>query len=506
MPMIVSNIRKHITTEFLRDLSFVLKRLETIAKYLTKLPLFLTFILYGLHLIRAGLRIFNYFYKSKNKNLGNTCKLLFAFFKVLIAVIALILLSCGLFSLPSMLLASFFAYTLLKLIHSGLVLFVSTISYLKIDKNNIEHQWRRTHYKNNIIKHVFILSTGLSFVLLTCLFNTGTTILIWSNPLLLLVDIIICAVFIAVSLYLGYKIAKNLKCANENPFLKTQEHVKIRKFLLLFGLGIVALMLTAAAPNIGVLAITLALILLCLQDIILTIYYHFYPVTIVDPDPANLEEAQLNASMLHNSRDYYQTLSPTLYLQTQISEKFQFVEAVNQANKKILLKVTFVKLLQLEAKLEKISKLDIVTRFVLQQKKLLIKKEYLLHELAWALNTSHREVLINLFILAIIDLPESIRSSLLEIKLFELLELLDFLGTEQRNIDYHHPQLNKNFLAQLFFMARQGEFSKEADLAKVKPKVFYQSFWKKVGACEALSHAFQTSRRIEHHLSLSHSS
>lgn len=41
MLMIVSNLQKHIaTTDFWRALSFVLKRLETIAKYLAKLPLF----------------------------------------------------------------------------------------------------------------------------------------------------------------------------------------------------------------------------------------------------------------------------------------------------------------------------------------------------------------------------------------------------------------------------------------------------------------------------------
>ncbi len=105
MLMIVSSLQKHITTtDFWLTLSFVLKRLETIAKYLAKLPLFFTFSLYLFHLIRAALRIYSFLTKTKNKNLGDTCKFLFALFKVSIAVIALILLGWGLVSLPTLLL------------------------------------------------------------------------------------------------------------------------------------------------------------------------------------------------------------------------------------------------------------------------------------------------------------------------------------------------------------------------------------------------------------------
>ena len=137
--MVVSSIKKHITTtEFWRAMSFVLKRLETIAKYLTKLPLPFTFSLYILHLARAGLRIYSYFNKTNNKNLGDTFKLLFAVFKVSIAIIALILLGCGLVSLPAVLLSAFFAYSILKLIHSSIVLCISSVFYLKIDKNCLE--------------------------------------------------------------------------------------------------------------------------------------------------------------------------------------------------------------------------------------------------------------------------------------------------------------------------------------------------------------------------------
>jgi hypothetical protein len=506
MPRIVSSIKKHITTtEFWRVLSFVLKRLESIAKYLTKLPLPFTFSLYILHLVRAGLRIFSYFYTTKNKNLGDTCKLLFAIFKLSIAIIALVLLGCGLVSLPSVLLSSFFAYSILKLIHSSIVLLVSSISYLKIDKHCIEQQWRRAQYRDNFTKHVGMLGAGLLFVLLTCLLSVGTSILIRSNPLLLLADTAIYMAFIASVGYLAYKITKNKRLA-ESSFLKADQIAKIKKFLLLFGLGIVALLVTAATPSLGVTAITLALILLCAQDVLLTFYYYFYGVYIPNPEPANLHEEQLNAGICQRSRDYYQTFSPILYLQTQVTEKLKHPEDVNKANKKLLLKVAFVKLLQLENKLEKILKLGTVSRFFSPQKKLNVKKEYLLHELAWSLNTDNKEALIDLFILAIIGLPASKRAALLENNVFELLELLDFLGieAERYDIDYRHPQLNKNLLAQLFFMAKQREFTQQAEV--VKPKAFYQSFWKKVGACDALSQAFRATRTIEQDLHLSNKS
>jgi uncharacterized membrane protein len=507
MPRFVSSIKKHITTtEFWRALSFVLKRLETIAKYLTKLPLPLTYSLYSLHLIRAGLRIFSFFYKTKNKNLGDTCKLLFAIFKVSIAIIALVLLGCGFVSLPSMLLSSFFAYSILKFIHSTIVLLVSTVSYLKLDKNCIKQQWMRAQYRDNITKHVCMLGPGLLFVLLTCMLSAGTSLLIWTNPLLLLADGVIGAALLAIVYYFFYKITKNKRNPDENLLLKKDQIAKVKKFLLMFGFGIVALLLTAITPWLGISAITFALVLLCAQDISLTIYYYFYGIDIPNPEPANLNEEQLNAQIGQTSRDYYQTLSPILYLQTQVSEKLKHPEDVNKANKKLLLKVALVKLLQLENKLEKISSLGTVSRFFSPQKKLIIKKKYLLHELAWALNTNHEEALIDLFILAIIDLPISKMAALLETNVVELLELLDLIriGTEYHGVDYRHSQLNKNPLVQLFFMAKQGECLEQAEV--IKPKAFYQSFWKKISACDALSQAFLASRKIERDLNLSNKS
>ena len=212
----------------------------------------------------------------------------------------------------------------------------------------------------------------------------------------------------------------------------------------MFGLAIVALLLTAATPSLGVSAITIALILLCSQDIVLTVYYYFNGVYIPDPEPANLNEEPLNTYFGQTNRDYYHTFSPILYLQTQVSDKLQQIKEVNKANKKLILKVTLVKLLQLENKLAKIKK-GTFSRFFSSQKKLNIKKEYLLRELTWALNTDDQEALIDLFILAIIDLAENTRTMLLKNNLCELLDLLD-----RGNLVYH--PLPKNSLAQLFFL------------------------------------------------------
>ncbi len=469
MLMIVSSLQKHITTtDFWRALSFVLKRLETIAKYLTKLPLFFTFSLYLFHLIRAALRFYSFLSKTKNKNLGDTCKFLFAVFKVSIAVIALILLGWGLVSLPTLLLSSFFAYTLLKFIHSSIVLLVSSVSYLKIDKNCIDQQWRRAQYRDNITKHACLLSAGLLFVLLTSLFNIGTTIIIWSNPLLLIADGLMAIALLAAFIYLAVKIAKNKQTAAERSLLPKQQVEKIKKFLFLFGLSWIALLVAAVAPGLGISAIIAALILLCAQDVILTIYYYFYGVDIPNPAPANLSQEQFELPT-QASRDYYQTFSPAYYLQSDISEDLPHAYQVTKANKKFLLKVTLLKILALRDQREKIAESNRISRFFSSEEKLKIKEDYLLLELAWSLNTDSLGDLIEL-----------------------ILNSSDLLATRVGILGDLELQ---RILGHLIFLAEQEKRSQRTQI--VKPKAFYQSFWKKVGACEAISQALQVSREIE---------
>ena len=59
----------------------------------------------------------------------------------------------------------------------------------------------------------------------------------------------------------------------------------------------------------------------------------------------------------------------------------------------------------------------------------------------------------------------------------------------------------QKILGYLVGLAEQEKRVQQAEI--VKPKAFYQSFWKKVGACEAISQALRTSRNIEEQINIS---
>ncbi len=157
---------------------------------------------------------------------------------------------------------------------------------------------------------------------------------------------------------------------------------------MLFGLSRIALLVAAVAPGLGISAIIAALILLCAQDVILTIYYYFYGV-----------EIPIFSS----------------------------------------------------------------------EEKLKIKEGYSLLELAWSLNTDNLGDLIEL-----------------------ILDSSDLLATRVGILGDLELQ---RILGHLIFLAEQEKRSQRVEI--VKPKAFYHSFWKKVGACEAISQALQVSREIE---------
>lgn len=516
MLRIVSSLKKHIILiEFWRVMSFVCKRALNIAKILTKLPLSFAFILYILHLIRAGLRVFNFFKKTKNKNSGETLKLIFALFKVLIAVIALCLLASG-YSIPAILLSAFLSYNILKFINSAIILPFSLVSYLKIDKNCIEKQWVRAQYRDNVTKHVCMLSSGFLFVLLTCLFTAGAAGLVWVNPVFMLLMLIAAAAVIGSGIYFIYVAIKHQRISSEYPELKAAQTAKIKRFLLLFGLGLLSLILIALSPFLGFFAVSLALILLNAQDAMLSIYYYFWGVKIPDPMPSNLDAK--NALVQNNSFNYYRCSPPILYLKT----------GDVLANKIMLIKVALVKLLQLENKLQILSrKTGILSRFFSGQKKLIIKKKCLLQELAWTLNFNIyykeydkkdvKQYMVKLFIEAIIGLYEN-RQELLEqqqntgkilnlktqknignVACLEenLAELLD-TDTADYFAENRNPNLKKNLLFKLFFISENQSLSEEK--LNNKPKQFYQSFWTKTSDSEYLSQAFRSARTIEKNL------
>jgi hypothetical protein len=115
----------------------------------------------------------------------------------------------------------------------------------------------------------------------------------------------------------------------------------------------------------------------------------------------------------------------------------------------------------------------LVSNFFSLEEKFETKEEYLLRELAWTLNTDNLQDLIDL-ILASSDLLANKRAGVLgDLELQKILGYLVGLAEQEKRV-------------------QQVEI--------VKPKAFYQSFWKKVGACEAISQALQASRKIETHL------
>ena len=155
------------------------------------------------------------------------------------------------------------------------------------------------------------------------------------------------------------------------------------------------LILTVTSPLLGAFSISLALILLSTEDIFLSIYYHFYSVYVPNPTPANL--AANNVLVASSNSHYYQTAFPVLHLQSDDT----------QANKIFLLKVSWVKLLQLENKIKKLSSASKLSSFFLDRKKLVSKKKYLMQELMWALNITNKEELIHLFIISIMSLYQN---------------------------------------------------------------------------------------------------
>ncbi|MFM2322971.1 MAG: hypothetical protein RLZZ225_1124 [Pseudomonadota bacterium] len=500
MPEFVSNLKEHIiATEFWRLTSFVCKRALTIAKLITNLPLPFAYLLYILHIVRSGLRIFNYFYKTKNKNLGDTLKFFFALFKVSIAMIALILLGYG-FAIPTILLSAFFAYNILKLIHSGVVLLFSTMAYLRIDKSCLEQQWARAQYQDNIRKHLSMLGIGLLFILITCIF-ISTKVLMWSNPLLLLADVFMAVLLLASTIYCAALIRGNRKKNYPKILFTTAQQANIRRFLSLFGLAMIGLTLTVVSPLLGAFAISLALILLSTEDIFISIYYYFYSVYVPNPIPANLVEN--NVLVDRTNIHYYQTSFPVLHLRSDDMS----------ANKVFLLKVSLVKLLRLENKLNKLSSAGTLSAFFLDRKKLVSKKEYLMQELMWALNITQKEDLIHFFIISIMSLyqdrqqllaPYSTMAASLSVKTrqniqniagleADLGELLD-TDTNDYSLLNRNPDLKKNLLLNLFWLSQHQIVAEKPSINK--PKQFYQSFWKKLGDCEGLSQAFQSFRAM----------
>ncbi|WP_218814478.1 hypothetical protein [Rickettsiella endosymbiont of Dermanyssus gallinae] len=205
-----STVKKHIISiSFWRLTFYVLKRLINIIKVIDKLKLQslsipCTLIFYVLHLFRAILRIVNYFYSVKNKNLGATAQLLFAFFKVFISIAMLMSVLCFNLPLISVLLSAFLVYSYLKVIRS-VIIFGFSCYYLNRfsgDSPRLENQWSKNHYKENLKYNSSVLAFGVVFAILATLFASAVLAGGW----LMAVGVLLCVVTvldIGISIY-GY--------------------------------------------------------------------------------------------------------------------------------------------------------------------------------------------------------------------------------------------------------------------------------------------------------------
>ncbi len=500
----------HITSSgFWRLFALVAKRLITIGKTFSKLPFLWTPILYVLHFLRAILRVINYLRKTKNKNLGETRKFFFSVFKVVIAIAAFAL--CFFMPVPAVLGTAFLLYSILKLVDSSGVLVFSFFAHFKIDKNLPENKWRRDQYWDNIIKHISILAIGVAMTLLTAIVLAGgVAAIVWTSPVIVLSLAIACVVTVVGFLYLGGLFYQRYQSRN-NPHLKAECHENLKKFGRLFAVWLLALALVAVPFFISPLAalwLVAGLLTFCnLYDSIKSTYDYFDKTKVIDPEPANLEAKNLLEAS--TERDYYHNKSYVLYLKTTAeSEPKQAIED----NKVWVAKVGLLKIIELHFKLQRLkNEKGFLAYFFSEKSKIETKRNYLLRELAWTLKSHGKDRidLIHLVMDAIVSLEKdymelSEKNRPLTVKTKNNIKIIDYLEENLAELlNYIPSQYEKNSGSReknenncLITLLEAFEDENLAEV-KVKPKRFYQSFWKKEGECETISKFFKTAKNLE---------
>jgi hypothetical protein len=507
--MVLKSITAHITSSaFWRLVSLVLKRVFSIAKIiLQQLPFFSVPLVYCLHFLRAFLRITDFLYKTKNKNLGETRKFIFALFKVIISLITLFFVFSGV-SIPVVLFAAFFAYSLIKLADSTGVFIFSLIAYFKIDKS-IENQWRKEHYKDNIKKHLSILAIGIAMTVATALFIAGASTLIWSSPLFI-------ALLLSASAFSGISMIGFLSFISRNnrtktPDVKSQkEHAaKLKLFFTLTLFGIASIILITLSPLFAISALGLLIALLNSLDAIKSIYDFFCSGRVPDPKPANLESK--NSLIDSETNDYYSSKNRVLYLKI-IENDEKYAQVVHD-NKILAAKEGLVKILNLQYEIEnEANTKQFPCYFFSQKTKLITKRDCLIAELAWVLQDEEKKVresnLLSLLIEAISELYQDQQKLLLsrsyrdfskktwnniknmswlEGRLAELIDTIPSLRNKKTYLESNNLLLN-------LFISYQ---TRNLPIDCAKPKAFYQSFRKKKGDCEDLSQFFKFCKKIE---------
>jgi ABC-type proline/glycine betaine transport system permease subunit len=265
LDMALNNKHEHIT--FIIGLgrlcALIGKRVISIGKTFQKLPFPFSPLFYVLHLLRAALRLYNFIFYTKNKNLGETRKFLFSAFKVIIAILALVL--CFFMSVPAALGSAFLLYSVVKLLDSSFVLVFSFFAHFKLDKTLPENKWRRDQYWDNIIKHINILALGVAMTLLTAIVLAGGVVnIVWISPIIIL-SLAIASVVTVVSFFylcsLGYQ---HYKFRNDSV-LQAETDANLKKFAGLFVVWLLALAFAAIpffVPAIPALAFVASLLTL----------------------------------------------------------------------------------------------------------------------------------------------------------------------------------------------------------------------------------------------------
>ncbi|MES2998845.1 MAG: hypothetical protein V4700_05965 [Pseudomonadota bacterium] len=392
--MALENIQTYIVSSgFWRLMALVDKRLLSIAKIFSKLPFFFIPLLYLLHFLRAGLRVVNYFRNTKNKNLGETRKLLFSMFKMAIAIAAFVL--CWFVPIPLALGSTFLLYSIIKLVDSGGVLFFSFVAHFTIDKNLLENKWRQDQYWDNIIKHISILAIGVATTLLTAIFLAGgVAAIVWTSPVIVLSLAIASAVTVVATLYLCGLFYQHSKVNDENPNLKTEYNANIKKFGKLYFVWLLSLALVAVPIVISILC-PLAPAVWIVVEVLLTIFnvidlvkstYDYFDSTKV-PGLKPASQTPKNSLIDVSVNDYYYRKNRIIYL-----------DPINsQANEAFLTKEALVKLLEFRYKLPS---------FV-EKRKIKVKKMGVINDIASLMYCEGtEEELVNALIQGIIALNE----------------------------------------------------------------------------------------------------
>ncbi len=509
--MMLENIIKHISSSgFWRLFALDAKRLISDAKLFSKLPFIFNPLVYALHFLRSVLRLFNYFLDTKNKNLGETRKFFFSAFKVFIAITAFIL--CFFTPLPALLIKAFLLYSVVKLVDSTGVLIFSFVAYFKID-NAPENKWRRYQYWDNIIKHTSILAIGVAMTLLTAIVLAGSVAgIVWTSPVIILSLAIVCLVTSSASLYLCGLFYQRFK-ARKNLILKKVCDVKLKKFGKVFVCWLLCLT-SVIVPFFCPAAIAFWLVPVLLGfynlfDAGKSTYDYLDKVKVSDSKPADL--VPKNSLEDLRVRDYYGCKDRVIYLkQPKKEDSHEKAQEKLRLNKLFVLKEGFVKLAELQYKLEKLQEKERFIPSIFSEKyKLQIKKKELTQELAYVLKSKGKDEidLLTWLLEARQDLykdreellkkprkslspktQENIKNiATLEQKIEELCAYMDFSPSERMNINVD------NFLIDLLNAYKDENLSEK----KVKPQEFYQSFWRKRSESEALSLFFQVTKKIE---------